>query len=134
MCPWWCKDWSGRISVAAMNPGDLLLPDPGYPDYLSLLWKIEFETFPLKAENEFLPDLSAIPEDVAKRKIYLYQLLTIPPEPWQRGIYEELSLGKNLMLVWSVTLPMVPWERMVLNQAINAGKRSYTELIHFLKL
>ncbi|EQC69849.1 Glutamine-dependent2-keto-4-methyl-thiobutyrate transaminase [Streptococcus sp. HSISB1] len=84
-----------EFPVATMNPGDLLLlPDPGYPDYLSSvsLGKIEFETFPLKAENDFLPDLSAIPEDVAKRAKFIY--INYPNNPTgavaTAAFYEEL--------------------------------------------
>lgn len=133
-----------EFPVATMNPGDLLLlPDPGYPDYLSSvsLGKIEFETFPLKAENEFLPDLSAIPEDVAKRAKFIYiNYLTILPELWQRQHFmKNWLLGrKNSMLVWSVTLPMVPWERMVLKIQVfyqrQVQKKLVLNSIHFLKL
>ena len=45
-----------ELPLALMNPGDLLLlPDPGYPDYLSgvSLGRVAYETFPLTAENDF---------------------------------------------------------------------------------
>ena len=48
-----------ELPLALMNPGELLLlPDPGYPDYLSgvSLGRVAYETFPLTAENDFLPD------------------------------------------------------------------------------
>ena len=54
-----------ELPWALMNPGDtMLLPDPGYPDYWSgaALGEVKFETFPLLAENNFLPDLDKIPE------------------------------------------------------------------------
>lgn len=65
-----------------MNPGDtFLLPDPGYPDYLSgaSLGEVNFETVPLLAENNFLPDLEAIPEEVAQRAKFFY--LNYPNNP-----------------------------------------------------
>ncbi|MRN06621.1 pyridoxal phosphate-dependent aminotransferase [Lactobacillus sp. 0.1XD8-4] len=71
-----------ELPWALMNPGDtLLLPDPGYPDYLSgaALGKVKFETVPLLAENNFLPDLEAIPADVAKRAKFFY--LNYPNNP-----------------------------------------------------
>lgn len=64
-----------EFPLALMNPGDLLLlPDPGYPDYLSsvALAQIDYATFPLTKANHFLPDLTAIPEDVAKRAKFIY--------------------------------------------------------------
>lgn len=71
-----------ELPWALMNPGDLfLLPDPGYPDYLSgaALGQVEFKTVPLKAENDFLPDLDAIPEADAKRAKFFY--LNYPNNP-----------------------------------------------------
>ena len=64
-----------ELPLALMNPGDLLLlPDPGYPDYLSgvSLGRVAYETFPLTAENDFLPDLDAIPEETARRAKFIY--------------------------------------------------------------
>ena len=58
-----------ELPWALMNPGDtLLLPDPGYPDYLSgaALGRVNYETVPLKRENDFLIDYSAIPVTTAK--------------------------------------------------------------------
>ena len=71
-----------ELPWALMNPGDtLLLTDPCYPDYLSgaALGKVKFETVPLLAENNFLPDLEAIPADVAKRAKFFY--LNYPNNP-----------------------------------------------------
>lgn len=71
-----------ELPLAFMNPGDLmLLPDPGYPDYLSgaPLAGADFETMPLKAENGFLPDYSQISEDVKKRAKLMY--LNYPNNP-----------------------------------------------------
>ena len=64
-----------ELPLALMNPGDLLLlPDPGYPDYLSgvSLGRVAYKTFPLTAENNFLPDLDAIPEETARRAKFIY--------------------------------------------------------------
>lgn len=64
-----------ELPWALMNPGDtLLLTDPGYPDYLSgaALGEVKLETVPLLAKNNFLPDLDAIPEAVAKRAKFFY--------------------------------------------------------------
>ncbi|MBB1080377.1 pyridoxal phosphate-dependent aminotransferase [Limosilactobacillus sp. STM2_1] len=71
-----------ELPWALMNPGDTyLLPDPGYPDYLSgaALGKVNFVTVPLLAENNFLPDLDAIPEETAKKAKFFY--LNYPNNP-----------------------------------------------------
>ncbi|MFJ8527681.1 pyridoxal phosphate-dependent aminotransferase [Bacillus sp. NPDC094106] len=52
-----------ELPLCFTNPGDtILVPDPGYPDYLSgvALAKAQFETMPLVAENNFLPDYTKI--------------------------------------------------------------------------
>ncbi|HSJ37581.1 MAG TPA: pyridoxal phosphate-dependent aminotransferase [Planococcus sp. (in: firmicutes)] len=71
-----------ELPLAFMNPGDLmLLPDPGYPDYLSgaPLAGAEFETMSLTAENGFLPDYNQVSEDVKKRTKLMY--LNYPNNP-----------------------------------------------------
>ncbi|SDZ23468.1 aminotransferase [Evansella caseinilytica] len=48
-----------EISQCLLNPGDIaLLPDPGYPDYLSGIALAQAKTvlMPLLTENDFLPD------------------------------------------------------------------------------
>jgi LL-diaminopimelate aminotransferase len=62
--------------------GDLaLLPDPGYAPYAggARLAGADFITFPLLAENAFLPDLDAIPADVADRARLMW--LNYPNNP-----------------------------------------------------
>ncbi len=64
------KEGIAHISWCYLNPGDVsLVPDPGYPVYGigSLLAGAEPYIMPLKAENGFLPDLTAIPEEVAHK-------------------------------------------------------------------
>lgn len=71
-----------ELPMCLLNKGDLmLLPDPGYPDYLSgtVLADVEYETFPLKAENRFLPDYSAIPEEQKEAAKLMY--LNYPNNP-----------------------------------------------------
>jgi aminotransferase len=71
-----------ELPMCLLNPGDLmLLPDPGYPDYLSgiVLADVEYELFPLKAENQFLPDYNAISSDVLDAAKLLY--LNYPNNP-----------------------------------------------------
>lgn len=71
-----------ELPMCLLNPGDLmLLPDPGYPDYLSgvVLAGVEYELFPLKDENHFLPDYNAISSDVLDAAKLLY--LNYPNNP-----------------------------------------------------
>ncbi|WP_155592453.1 pyridoxal phosphate-dependent aminotransferase [Lysinibacillus cavernae] len=71
-----------ELPLAVLNPGDtMLLPDPGYPDYLSgvVLGDVNFEVMPLFAENDFLPDYHALPEEVKEKAKLLY--LNYPNNP-----------------------------------------------------
>jgi LL-diaminopimelate aminotransferase len=62
------KEGVANAALAFVDPGDLVLvPDPGYPTYGqgTILAGGEVHRVPLLAENAFLPDLDAIPGDVA---------------------------------------------------------------------
>lgn len=76
------QDGLGHIFLSFLNPGDLaLIPDPGYPIYSTgvILADGEIFSLPLLKENNYLPDLAAIPEDVAlKAKI---MVLNYPNNP-----------------------------------------------------
>lgn len=64
------KEGIAHISLCYVDPGDInLVPDPGYPVYNigTLLAGGESYFMPLTAANGFLPDLGAIPGDVARR-------------------------------------------------------------------
>lgn len=64
------KEGIGHISWCFLNHGDtVLVPDPGYPVYAggAILAGAEPYYMPLKAENGFLPDLEAIPTEVARK-------------------------------------------------------------------
>lgn len=71
-----------ELPMAILNPGDsMLLPDPGYPDYLSgvVLGDVHFDTMPLLAENSFLPDYYSLSEEVKSRAKLMY--LNYPNNP-----------------------------------------------------
>lgn len=58
-----------ELSQCLLNPGDhALLPDPGYPDYLSgiALAGAVSTYMPLRAENHFLPDYKKLAEQELK--------------------------------------------------------------------
>lgn len=64
------KEGVGHIPLAFVNPGDIVLvPNPGYPVYEAgtiFAGGVPFY-MPLLAENRFLPDLDAVPADVARK-------------------------------------------------------------------
>ena len=71
-----------ELPMAILNPGDyMLLPDPGYPDYLSgvVLADVRYHVMPLVAENDFLPDYSQLPDEIKRRAKLLY--LNYPNNP-----------------------------------------------------
>lgn len=91
----WCKEYKGieldpatevlsligskeavaHVPIAFVNPGDVVLyTEPGYPVYKigTLFAGGEPYPLPLKAENNFLPDLDSIPVDVLKKAKLLF--------------------------------------------------------------
>ncbi|MFA5628973.1 MAG: LL-diaminopimelate aminotransferase [Dehalococcoidales bacterium] len=64
------KEGIGYLSLSCLNPGDVaLVPDPGYPAYTAgtVLAGGEVFKMPLLSQNNYLPDLQAIPETVLKK-------------------------------------------------------------------
>lgn len=89
------KEGIAHIPLAFLNPGDVsLVPDPGYPVYNigSILADGKPFKMPLLAENDFLPDLDAIPKDVAKKAKIMF--LNYPNNPTSAtattGFFEEV--------------------------------------------
>ncbi|WP_276207783.1 pyridoxal phosphate-dependent aminotransferase [Virgibacillus sp. YIM 98842] len=71
-----------ELPLALMNEGELmLLPDPGYPDYLSGagLAGVRHEFMPLLEENEFLPDYTKL-TDIQKQQAKM-MFLNYPNNP-----------------------------------------------------
>ncbi len=69
------KEGIAHIALCFIDPGDIaLVPDPGYPVYSisTILAGGEPYYMPLTEENNFLPDLNAIPDDVLKRAKQLW--------------------------------------------------------------
>jgi len=76
------KEGTAHMPLAFVNPGDVVLvPDPGYPVYSAGAWFAggECHFMPLRRQNGFLPDLGAIPVDVARRAKLMY--LNYPNNP-----------------------------------------------------
>ncbi|PAV28266.1 LL-diaminopimelate aminotransferase [Virgibacillus profundi] len=71
-----------ELPLALMNEDELmLLPDPGYPDYLSGagLANVNYETMPLSAENNYLPDYGNLTEEHKRLAKLIY--LNYPNNP-----------------------------------------------------
>ncbi|MGG0274349.1 pyridoxal phosphate-dependent aminotransferase [Bacillus rhizoplanae] len=71
-----------ELPLCFTNPGDtILVPDPGYPDYVSgvALAKAKLATMPLLAENHFLPDYTKIDFQTAEQAKLMF--LNYPNNP-----------------------------------------------------
>ena len=69
------KEGIAHIALCYINPGDIaLVPDPSYPVYTggTILASGEVHYLPLLPDNNFLPDLSAIPDAVLKKAKVLW--------------------------------------------------------------
>jgi LL-diaminopimelate aminotransferase len=76
------KDGISHVPLALVDPGDVVLaPDPGYTVYVTgaLMAGAEAYSMPLTAENHWLPDLGAIPKEVAERARLMW--LNYPNNP-----------------------------------------------------
>ena len=89
------KEGIAHFPLAFINPGDLaLVPTPAYPVYQAAMLFAGGESYfmPLVRENNFLPDLSAIPPDTARRAKLMF--LNYPNNPTsataERDFYERV--------------------------------------------
>jgi len=76
------KEGIGHMALCFIEPGDLaLVPDPGYPPFFlgTILAGGEPYFVPLREENDFLPDLKAIPNKVANKAKLMW--LNYPNNP-----------------------------------------------------
>ena len=76
------KEGIGHVALCLIDPGDVaLVPDPGYPVYGvgTMFAGGESHFMPLHEERGWLPDLSAIPSDVARRATVMW--LNYPNNP-----------------------------------------------------
>lgn len=76
------KEGIGHLPLALANPGQVvLIPDPGYPAYRSaavFAGAIAYE-LPLTEQRGWLPDLDAVPSDIARSAVLMF--LNYPNNP-----------------------------------------------------
>lgn len=71
-----------ELPQCLLNPGDtLLVPDPGYPDYLSgvALAQVETAFMPLREKNDFLPDYRELDPEIVRQAKMMF--LNYPNNP-----------------------------------------------------
>lgn len=91
------KEGLFALSQVLINPGDIVLvPDPGYATYTSggQIAGGEVISMPLKSKNDFLPDLNALPKDVAQKAKLIW--LNYPNNPTgaiaSRSFFEDVVI------------------------------------------
>ncbi len=90
------KEGLFHLAQVLLNPGDLaLIPDPGYPVYTSgtLIAGGKIYKMPLLEKNNFLPDLDAIPSEIADQAKLLW--VNYPNNP--TGAVADLSFFEKLI-------------------------------------
>jgi LL-diaminopimelate aminotransferase len=90
------KEGIGHAALCFLDPGDVaLVPDPGYPVYSVGTWFAggECHWMPLLEENGWLPDLDAIPADVARKARVIW--LNYPNNP--TGAVAELDYFEKVV-------------------------------------
>ena len=89
------QEGCGHLCLALLNKGDtILLPDPCYPVFQAGAFLAESDPYyyPLTKDNDFLPDVNSIPEDIAKKAKVM--IVSLPANPVgsiaREGIYDEI--------------------------------------------
>jgi len=100
------KEGIAHAPLAFIDPGDIgLFADPGYPVYPTSISFAGGEPYavPILKENDFLPDLNAIPEDIRNRAQLIF--LNYPNNPTtavaEEGFFKDVVdfASKNNILI-----------------------------------
>jgi LL-diaminopimelate aminotransferase len=90
------KEGIAHIALCYIDPGDIVLvPDPSYPVYTggTILAGGEVHYLPLLPDNNFLPDLTAIPDEVIKKAKILW--INYPNNP--TGAVAEMAFFNKVV-------------------------------------
>jgi LL-diaminopimelate aminotransferase len=112
------KEGIANFPVAVVDPGEIvLIPDPGYPVYYSgcVFNGGEPYSMPLRKENDFLPDLGAIPVEVARRAKLMWlnypnnpTAATAEPEFLRRAV--KFCLEHNIILAFDIAYSEIAFD------------------------
>jgi aspartate/methionine/tyrosine aminotransferase len=92
------KEGIAHLCMAYLNPGDIaLVGNPGYPVHFNGVYLVgaKVHYVPLQPENNYLPDLNAIPPEIAQKAKLLF--LNYPNNP-TTAIVENLEFFEKV--VW----------------------------------
>jgi len=90
------KEGIGHVALCLIDPGDVaLVPDPAYPVYAmgTVIAGGQPYYLPLREENDFLPDLTQVPEEVARRAKVLW--INYPNNP--TGAVADLAFFREVV-------------------------------------
>ena len=112
------KEGIANFPVAVVDPGDIvLIPDPGYPVYYSGCVFNGGEPYfmPLREANVFIPDLTAIPAEVARRAKLMWlnypnnpTAATAEPEFLQRAV--KFCRDHNIILAFDIAYSEIAFD------------------------
>jgi len=112
------KEGIANFPVAVVDPGDIvLIPDPGYPVYYSGCVFNGGEPYfmPLRKENDFLPDLGAIPGEIARRAKLMWlnypnnpTAATAEPEFFRHAV--KFCLDHNIILAHDIAYSEIAFD------------------------
>ena len=105
------KEGLANMALAFVDPGDVVLaPDPGYPTYrMGAIMASAYHPLPLRKERG-LPDLDAVPGDVAKRATSQAELSEQPAPRVAQFLAEAVAAGTRhrVGLTTPTATPMRP--------------------------
>jgi LL-diaminopimelate aminotransferase len=112
------KEGIANFPVAVVDADDIvLIPDPGYPVYYSGCVFNGGEPYfmPLRKENAFLPDLGAIPGEIARRAKLMWlnypnnpTAATAEPEFLRRAV--KFCLDHNIILAFDIAYSEIAFD------------------------
>ncbi|MFH1715636.1 MAG: LL-diaminopimelate aminotransferase [Elusimicrobiota bacterium] len=91
------KEGIAHLCMAYLNPGDIaLVTNPAYPVHWNgvYLSDAQIHFMPINEENNFIPDLTKIPEDVARKAKIMF--LNYPNNP-TAAVMEDLEFFKEVV-------------------------------------